>query len=115
MLKKHLDEAQTQTIEALRQLLAEEPSIERLVLIDDLFGRIRVVIWDSSNRAELHDRLISARLSEAAGPFWSGEIWHGPGESEADRLVYGRAWEEGQPVQDRFRRADRVRNRAAWF
>ncbi|MGQ0665196.1 MAG: KGGVGR-motif variant AAA ATPase [Pseudomonadota bacterium] len=115
MVKKHLDEARNDAIEALQQILAEQPSIDKVVLIDDLFGRIRVVVWGPRDRTEEYDRSISERLREAAGPFWSGEIWHGNGESKADQLVYDREWEEGHPVQERFRRADRVRNRTGWF
>jgi len=115
MPRKHLDEARRDASEALRQILSERPSIERAVLIDDLFGRIRVVVWSPKEENEELGRLISERLGEAAGPFWAGEIWHGPGQSDADHLVYERAWEEGYPVHDRLRRADRVRNRAAWF
>lgn len=115
MPRKHLDEARSDAIEALCQILAEQQSIERAVLIDDLFGRIRVVVWGPQDRAAEHERLISERMHEAAGAFWAAEIWRGPGESVADRLVYDRAWQDSYPVEGRLRRADRVRNRTAWF
>ena len=102
-------------MEALREILAADTSIERAVLIDDLFGRMRVVLWGPQDRAADQKRLVSERLQEAAGPFWAKNIWHTAGASEADRLVYERAWREATPLADRLRRADRVRNRTAWL
>ncbi|MBI2528540.1 MAG: hypothetical protein HYV93_21465 [Candidatus Rokubacteria bacterium] len=115
MPTKHLDEARKDAIVALKSLLAEEASIERAVLIDDLFGRIRVVVWGSQDREGDHRRRISDALEPAAGAFWAGEIWHAARASDADRLVYVRAWNEGHPLTDRLRLADRIRNRTAWF
>jgi hypothetical protein len=115
MPTNHLDEARTDALAAIRKLLAEDPSIERAVLIDDLFGRIRAVVWGPEDRAADHERLVSDRLRKAAGSFWAGELWLAARASEADRLVYDRAWSEGHVVSDRLRLADRVRNRTAWF
>lgn len=115
MPTKHMDEARKDAIAALNRLLTEDASIERAVLIDDLFGRIRVLAWSPQDREEEHHRRISEVLETAAGPFWTREIWQGARAQEADRLVYDRAWEEGHPVTDRLRLADRVRNRTAWL
>jgi hypothetical protein len=115
MPTKHLDEARRDAIKALLSIVAGEASITRAVLVDDLFGRIRVVLWSSKERAEDHRRLISEKLHEVASPFWAGEIWNAVTASKADKLVYDRAWDEAHAVGDRVRLADRVRNRTAWF
>jgi hypothetical protein len=112
---KHFDEARNDALDAMRRLLEEEPSIERAVLIDDLFGRIRAVIWGPKESAKAHEELVSHRLRDAAGSFWAGELWLGARASDADQLVYDRAWDEGHVVNDRLRLADRMRNRMAWF
>lgn len=115
MPTKHLDESRRDAITAMKKVLSEDASIERAVLIDDLFGRIRAVVWGSPNRAAEHQRLVCERLREAAGPFWTGEVWHASLASGTDQLVYDRAWNEGRTVSDRLRLTDRVRNRTAWF
>lgn len=115
MPTKHLDEARKDAIAAIESLLAEEVSITRAVLIDDLFGRIRVVVWGPEARKEDHRRRVSEVLAQAAGLFWAGELWHAAGASKTDQIVYQRAWDEGRPVTDRLRVADRVRNRSTWF
>lgn len=114
MATKHFDEARGGAIETLRQILADDPAIERAVLIDDLFGRIRVVLWGPKERREQHEKLVSDRMREAAGPFWAAEIWHASESSEADRRVYDHAWSEGEPLGDRLRVADRLRSRTVW-
>jgi cellulose biosynthesis protein BcsQ len=114
-MPKHLDEARLNAIKALKGILDEQPSIERAVLIDDLFGRIRIVLWAPVEHSEAQIRLVRERMSEAAGAFWSDEIWYASGASDVDKLVYDRAWDEGFSIHARFRLSDRVRNRTAWF
>src|SRR6202051_4330146 len=112
---KHFDEARKQSIEALKELLRQEPSIERLSLIDDLFGRIRVVIWGAPAESTRHEALVRQQLRDAASEYWTDEIWRATGASSADKLVYDRVWNEGRPISDRLRLSDRIRNRTAWF
>src|ERR1700722_3300688 len=114
-MTKHMDEARSGAIESLKSLLNERPSIERAVLIDDIFGVVKVVFWAPTNNTDEYSRLISQRMGEVAGPFWSNEIWAAGGASDTDSLVYNRAWSEGYPINSKLRLADRVRNRTAWF
>lgn len=99
----------------MRSLLERDASIERAVLVDDLFGRVRAVVWGDKGQEAIHRKQVSEGLQQAAGSFWAGEIWHAAGASKADQLVYQRAWDEGHALTDRLRLADRVRNRTAWF
>ncbi len=41
----HLDEARHKATTILRDLLGPKPKGTKAVLIDDLFGRLRVVLW----------------------------------------------------------------------
>ncbi len=111
----HMDEARSGAIAALKRIIEEQPTIERAVLIDDLFGSIRVVLWGPPSLSNEHSQLVSERMLEAAGPFWSKDIWNAAGASETDRLVYDQVWNEGHEISSRLRLADRVRNRTAWF
>ncbi|MGH7298241.1 MAG: KGGVGR-motif variant AAA ATPase [Polyangiaceae bacterium] len=111
----HFDEARRKAASALSEILDANEEIARAVLIDDLFGKIRVIVWAKNGPPERFDAGIAERMSEAAGPFWVPEIWHGTSEPGADQLVYEYAWEEGLPLGDRLRVTDRVRNRLGWF
>ena len=118
----HLDEARERALEILGRLLRENgTSGTKAVLIDDLYGRLRVILWGGGKRAgqNLRDE-ISRQLEAECGQYWSGEIWLATGEktSRADKALYDRAWDEGvQPpdFQERLRVLDRHRNRGAWF
>ncbi|MBI4610662.1 MAG: hypothetical protein HY726_16830 [Candidatus Rokubacteria bacterium] len=89
------------------------------MLIEDLFGRLRLVVWTRRQDWEELRHSLSAQLGDpgVAGRFWSGDIWNGSAASEADRLLYEKAWEESEEVEGapRLHEADRYRNRSAWF
>lgn len=113
----HWDKARLNVVEAAEELLAEDATIERMVVIDDLYGRIRLVVWGAKGaRSEQYEH-IEERIRPVAGPFWSGDIWHAAGAKGVDKEVYDRAWDESESVSGsgRLRIADRVRNRSAWF
>jgi len=104
MQRKHLDEARAAAISAMEALLEAEQAIERAVLIDDLFGNLRAVLWGEPK----HEAIVSEQLRSAAGPFWSNDVWMASQASETDRLVYDRAWKEATPRSERLRVLDRV-------
>ncbi|MBI4669639.1 MAG: P-loop NTPase [Elusimicrobia bacterium] len=118
---KHMDEARKGAEKTLSDIVAGEESLKRAVLIDDLFGRFRLVFWAKASSADIVrqtiHRKLDAALKEAAGPYWSGEIWDASKAGTADRLVYDKAWETGRPSSacEKLRLADRRRNRGAWF
>ncbi len=114
---RHLDEARAAAVESLSALAAASDEIERAVLIDDLFGKLRVVLWQASQK---HDPALVARLesamTEAGRQFWTGTIWIASAATgPADRLLYDAAWEAGRVVTPKVRLDDRHRNRTAWF
>lgn len=117
MMSKHLDEARRAAIDTLRTMIEKDLTVDRIVLIDDLFGRLRVVAWIKSADSATLCKNIKEELDQVAQPYWNGEIWIASEGSEADRIVYERAWKEGRPVEesDRLRVADRYRSRGAWF
>ncbi len=116
MIYKHMDEAWREATEALRQWLEEHGVVERAVLAGDLFGRIRVVLWGVAEKVEPLRSGLADRLSEAAGPWWSGDVWIAQ-EGEEEPL-HRLAWEEGEAdeeIPERLRLLERHRNRGAWF
>lgn len=113
---RHLDEARRNSIDAIRSILSTAPEGTRAVLVVDLFGDVRVVLWAEANhRTELKSNLERA-LAEAGGSYWTGDIWEADGPKEPDQMVYERAWEEGRDeVPGKLRVLDRHRNRGAWL
>jgi hypothetical protein len=123
MLTRHLDEARKAAIKLLHQLLIEKSSIERAVLIEDLFGKLRLVLWthgpvDADLEREINERF--ADSEEGATPYWTSEIWMASqaADNSADRELYDQIWEEARPEEglgERLRIADRHRTRGAWL
>lgn len=110
----HADEARERGLARLQAILDAAPEGVRAVLIDDLFGQLRVLLWLPG--AEHLEDLITQRLAEAAGRYWTGEIWHGHRASASDRMVYDQAWDEAQEVlPGRLRILDRHRARGGWL
>lgn len=114
----HFDEARASAVEAMKAIFADG-GMARAVIVDDLFGRVRVVVWAaaSADEAALRAR-IDAKLREACAQYWTGDLWFvGPATLPEDTLFYDKAWEEGVAVvsSDRLRLNDRHRTRTAWF
>jgi cellulose biosynthesis protein BcsQ len=117
---RHVGQAKQAAVQKLKDALSGEPAIARLLLIDDLFGKLRLVVWpavtDDQENVRTRDSL-DRLMSEAAGPFWSGEVWLAGSTSRTDQLVYEGAWDEGQASdgEPRLRLNRRHRNHGGWF
>ena len=112
---KHWDEARSESEKRLRDLLAREQGIERVALIDDIFGKVRVVAWLAPGcPPEVRSR-IPELMQESAGAFWSGDLWVASEASGVDSAVYQAAWDEAVELTPRLRRCDRHRTRGYWL
>jgi hypothetical protein len=114
-----MDEARREAATVLGQVLIQHAAIERAVLLDDLLGRLRVIVWCPRDQWGDVRRLIESALAaeEVGGRYWSGEVWNATLAGETDRLVYEKAWEAGRAVEGvpQLRLTDRHRNRGGWF
>ncbi len=118
MLERHMDEARKNAIDLLCDLMGEESDIDRAVLIDDLFGSLRVVVWTKNEAPEDHiQKLIDEQIAQISAPFWTGEIFFASTGTDVDKLFYDSAWKEGRPAnpEDTLRVADRYRSRGSWL
>lgn len=118
MLQRHMDEARKNAIDTLCDLIIKEKDIEQAVLIDDLFGSLRVVVWTKKGAAsDQIQKLIDEQMAQVSSPFWTGEVFLASEGTDVDRLFYDSAWEEGRPVdqEDTLRVADRYRSRGSWL
>jgi len=115
-MMRHMDEARKAAIKFLQELIGQEKNIYRIVLLDDLFGKMRVVIWSEGESEEMIERIDKGLESEAS-PYWSKEIFIAQTGDEADRFFYERAWDEGIEDEEiaRLRITDRYRSRRSWL
>lgn len=112
----HMDEARQKAIDALQNLVASAPDSTRLLLIDDLFGLLRAVLWTPDDRQGALPSELDALLKEAAERYWTGEIWLASGASEVDLEVYEQTWQQAREVvPGRLKVLDRHRSRGTWF
>lgn len=113
---KHMDEAWREAKASLRGWLAEHSNVARAVLAADVFGQVRAIVWGPKKELEPRCKDLKRRLTEAAGGWWSGDLWlAGTGKGDP---VHALAWKEGAPdreLPDRMRLLERHRNRGAWF
>jgi hypothetical protein len=108
----HLDEARRETAAVLQQ---SDAVLERSVLIDDVFGKIRVVAWFGADVPQNAEERLRKDLTTAAGPFWAGDLWVANGATPADLQVYETAWDEAEEITPKSRRSERRRTRGFWL
>lgn len=114
----HIDEAIEQARNVLQELLHQR-AVRKAVLINDLFGRIRVAVWPTQDDPDLGSS-IAARMSVACKALWSGPAWIAAREAEPPteyESMAEAAWQGGAPFdrEDRLRINDRHRSRTSWF
>lgn len=115
----HFDEARRGAVEAISGLVGGGLPIYKAVLLHDLFGVVRVVVWPLNPADEEDIRVrIDAALNKLR-PFWQGETWISSAKTPySERIIYESAWDEGILVpgtHDKVRLDDRVRTRTAWL
>jgi cellulose biosynthesis protein BcsQ len=108
----HLSEARHNSETVLKEHTGE---LERSLLIDDVFGKIRVVAWFSADVPQGTEERLREDLQQAAGPFWAGDIWIANGSGQADLEIYETAWSEADEIAPRLRRSERRRTRGFWL
>lgn len=117
---KHLDEARQGAVDVMGQIMATDSDISAAVIIDDLFGRISVVLWFTAAREnpQMLAR-ISSGLATMCGQYWTSDIIVADvADPMRDQDVLRRTvWNEGvaTTANDRLRLNDRHRNHAGWF
>ena len=107
----HFDEARAAAIGAVREWLAVAGDIEAL-LVTDLFGKMRLVVFPAGNVEALE-----TRLQEACGPWWSGGVLQADTLDEVTRKIFvdARLGARVDEEQMRLQLVERHRSRTAWF
>lgn len=115
----HFDDAWSRAVSGLSKLLQPKPGDWRVVLIVDVTGRVRIILWCPTTDWTSGQDEIDGVLAQACGPYWSKGIIKGEvGERNPDVSWQQRAWDQGTVVDgthDRLRTLTRHRAKAAWF
>jgi cellulose biosynthesis protein BcsQ len=115
-INKHMDEAKLAAIGFFRRLIAQNKAIERMVLIEDIFGWLRTVIWLKEGDKEALFSKVNEELKAEASPYWSEEIYFASSEGEAGNIFYQSAWDEGVEDNDCSKlRIAGYRSRGSWL
>lgn len=115
---EHTGQARQFVIKALTDILDRDERIEKAVIVHDLFGCFRVILWRSAvaEQTEVRERVSSALAG--AGAFWTGDVWFSAADTpRPKKLIYDTAWNEGiiVPDQEKLRIDDRTRTRTGWL
>lgn len=104
----HFDEAKQAAVAAVKTWVGPTSQEVRALLIVDLFGKLRLVIWEhsSSDTTNLEDELVVG-----CGAWWTGEMLRFKELDLVTAKIYDSAWISARPdeTEPRFRLHDRHR------
>jgi MinD-like ATPase involved in chromosome partitioning or flagellar assembly len=110
----HFRQAQTAARETLIARIGEGNPIGRAVIIDDIFGKVRVLIWLTESAPQDFANQFAVLMKETIADYWSG-LWVANGASEADSKLYDELWQESSEIGPSLRLSERVRSRGFWM
>jgi hypothetical protein len=109
---KHSDEARRDAVDVISEFIGD--GVERSVLIDDLYLRIKVVVWLSGPNPRLAENL-RIRLAESLGPFWSGDLLVANQSPDSEREVFEALWDSANVIGPNLRQSERIRSHGFWL
>lgn len=112
----HFAEARAHAMDIVRSHVADTTRIARALLVTDLFGRLRLILWTDAEAFEAARAALHEKLARACGDWWTGDMLLASETDEGARLWNG-AWEEARrdATEARLRHLSRHRSRTAWF
>lgn len=112
----HFGEARARAIDIVRSHVAREERVVRALLVTDLFGRLRLVLWTDAETFDAARRALHPELAYACGDWWTGDLLLVSGRDE-NASLWNDAWEEARPdeTEARLRHLSRHRSRTGWF
>jgi cellulose biosynthesis protein BcsQ len=110
----HFDEAKQAAIGDVRKWVDGSSQDLRAMLLVDLFGKLRLVLWSTATADTTE---LGQNLASNCGAWWTGEVLDLKDLDRVTTTVYDSAWSLSRPDEDqpRFRIHDRHRSRTAWF
>lgn len=108
----HADEGHAAAIRLIREWLGQQGGDIELLLVTDLFGKFRLVVFPEAEIGTLSDE-----LTRDCGPWWSGEVLQAAQLDPISRRLFDQTRQTARPDVDepRLKRVERHRSRTAWF
>src|SRR5271166_3602404 len=92
----------------------ESKKVSRTLLVDDIFGKVRVLAWFAASAPPTFASDFSALMHQKLGVYWA-DLWVASGASEADRKVYDELWEASNERAPSLRLSERIRSHGFWM
>lgn len=110
----HFDEAKAAAIGLARAWIGAQPPNVQGMLIVDLFGKLRLVLWTGG---DTDVGKFEQDLATQCGAWWTGELLNIEKLDKVTSQVYESAWQTAKldDEEPRLRILDRHRSRTAWF
>lgn len=116
---RHFDDAHANAIASLGDLLQTKADDWRALLIADLTGRLRIILWCPPESWNEGQRSFAQAMISACGPYWSGDVVQGrKDKGHPDASWQEEAWDQAEIVDGpcrRLRTIQRHRAKSAWF
>lgn len=115
---QHLDDAHRQTEEALAKFLEDKSGKWRILLIKDVFAKLRTVLWCPKNSRESGCEEINQSLRKVSSAYWSESVLYGQKKDEPPNGPWqDAAWRKAQDVEGvkGLRILERHRAKTGWF
>lgn len=110
----HFRQAQISMRESLITKIGEEKPIQRAIIIDDIFGKLRALIWLAEPAPQNFADDFAALMKDTLGVYWSG-LWVANAANEADSKLYEELWQKSSEIAPSLRTSERVRSRGFWM
>lgn len=115
---RHFDDAYANATASLEDLLRNRANTWRAVLIADLTGRLRIILWCPKKSWSEGLCQFARAMTSACGPYWSGDVVQGHTDKDhPDTAWQAVAWDKAEQLGDlrRVRTMQRHRAKSAWF
>lgn len=110
----HVRQARSVAQDLLAAETGEGKPIERAVIIDDLFGKIRALVWLTKSAPTDFAIRFKVSMNESLGSYWAG-LWVANGAAQAESKLYDELWTASNELGPSLRLSDRVRSRGFWM
>ena len=116
---RHLDEVYVKATSFLGNFLCQKTDPWRILLILDLTGRLRIVLWCPNEDWRQARNQCEEALAAVCGPYWSANVIRGrTDDNHPDSSWQEDAWNQAQRLElaaPRLRVLQRHRAKSAWF
>lgn len=115
----HFDEAYAHAVSSVDHFLRQKTDPWRVLLITDLTGRLRIILWCPDEDWEHGRDQCSETLAVACGPYWSDNVIRGyTGGDHPDSYWQESAWNQAKKpglASQSLRVLQRHRAKSGWF